>query len=89
MDAAEEQPGAEAASQQEADREVEGAAASPPQEEALQPRQKRHLSRSLDLSRGSVSSRAAKHQKQGEAASALQHAVASRRCICMHGFTTL
>ena len=69
MDAAEEQPGAEGVVQQGANGEVQGlAACSHPQEEALQTRQKRHLSRSLDLSRGSVSSRAAKHQKQGETA---------------------
>ena len=77
MDVAEEHPGAAGSVQQEGDREVEGlSACSRPQEEAMQPRQKRHLRRSLDLSGGSVSSRAAKHQKQGQIPRPIGRAVA-------------
>ena len=89
MDAAEEQPGAEGSVQQEAEREVQGLpASSRPQGEALHPRQKRHLSRSLDLSRGSVSSRAVKHQKQGAMPTAGGHAVTPRgNLLFMCGFS--
>lgn len=86
MDVAEEHPGAAGTMQQEGDGEVERLlVCSRPQQEEVQPRQKRHLSRSLDLSRGSVSSRAAKHQKQGEISRAVGHAVAPGSSLFMHG----
>ena len=68
VDAAEEQGGEGDVAQQEADMGKEGLAACSQTQEEVQPRhcQKRELSRSLDLSRGSVSSRVAKHQKQGK-----------------------
>ena len=89
VDAAEEQPGAEGIVQQEVDREVERLpASSQPQGEALQPRQKRHLSRSLDLSRGSVTSRAVKHQKQGGTLTAGGHAVTPEGgLLCIYELT--
>ena len=86
VDATGEQQDTEGDAQHEGDREAQGRPASSQllEESHSCHRPKRHLSRSLDLSRRSVSSRAAKHQKQGERVPVLEHSKsASSNCIAL------
>ncbi len=79
VDATGEQQDTEGDAQHEGDREVQGRLASSQlvEESHSCHRPKRPLSRSLDLSRRSVSSRAAKHQKQGERVPVLEHSTSA------------
>ena len=86
MDATGDQQGSESDAQHEGDREVQGRPASPQllDESHSCHRPKRALNRSLDLSRRSVSSRAAKHQKKGERVPVHEHSnIASSNCTVL------